>query len=119
MLFLSHHRYLEEPKPTGKDLEYRETSNAEQSLFIQEVLLATLTDSRLTLQSGDDSTAEPSGAVAMTSPSPPRADTATAAVTQASVTPSPASSTDVVHESGRGRTGPIIAQATPDPDERR
>lgn len=49
-------RYLVETKPSGKDLEQRERTRAEQSLFIQEVLLATLTDSKLSLQ--DDS--EPS-----------------------------------------------------------
>lgn len=42
-------RYLEESKPTGAELENLEKTRAEQSLFIQEVLLATLTDTNTSL----------------------------------------------------------------------
>lgn len=166
-------RYLEEPKPTGRDLENREISNAEQSLFIQEVLLATLTDSKLNLgnSSGDathdtvnslelsqdtitssaiPSPSEPvvtqsqttrmtSGGPQITRPiagnitpsstvasrRPPRATNSPARnVAQSPATPvSLIRSVEVSEPPQRrpepSRGGPIIAQATPDPDERR
>ncbi|XP_067935153.1 E3 ubiquitin-protein ligase KCMF1-like isoform X2 [Watersipora subatra] len=40
-------KYLSESKPVGRDLEEKEKTKAEQSLFIQEVLLATLTNTSL------------------------------------------------------------------------
>lgn len=46
-----------ENNPTGSDLEDKEKTKAEQSLFIQEVLLATLTDDKLSLRQSRDTSA--------------------------------------------------------------
>ena len=64
-------RYLAETKPIGRDLEEKERIRAEQSLFVQEVLLATLTDTKLaitdddkTLLESNDSSTEPQSQLA-------------------------------------------------------
>lgn len=120
LLFFSLHRYLDEPKPTGRDLENREIVNAEQSLFIQEVLLATLTDSQLTLGGGTASVDELPSADNSSSPQLSSVDTmADAASQSADADRSPESAVSSVGVTGRVRNGPVIAQASPDPDERR
>lgn len=50
-------RYLKGPEISGKEQEQREKSNAERSLFIQEVLLATLTDTNLSIRNSNESQA--------------------------------------------------------------